>query len=359
MHGSDLLPKADVHGSPRHFQSARVDMAGAATSARLAAVPAAIALSCAPWWWPGVDAWPQVEPFGALALVPLLAALVGRHGLRSAPRGPQIHDRQLDLIICFLATAAVVMLLVFTPQDAASGVYAALVPCLMAVAIIAAGYGSRALWQLRWAVVLLVLTWREPWAVLADQLSPQATAAGLHLSVLLMPSASLGASDRTASVLRVPHSGDFVTLDPAAGAGMLMLLYVGMLCGVGWSFCVVGAMRRLGAIAGGTAIGGVLAVVQWVCTMWRARSVGAPAAVEWSSGGVHRFAVVAIAAVVLVALSVRLLRRGQDQRRLDRNGGAEEGLAHRLTAAVPGARLGTVVVGVLAVAFLVLGVVNR
>ena len=357
MHGSDVVSKSDVQASPRHFQSPRVDKAGVATCVRLAAVPAAIALSCAPWWWSGVDAWRQVEPFGVLALVPLLAALVAWHGLRSARREPQIHDRQLDLIICFLATAAAVTLLVLTPpQDAASGVYTALVPCLMAVAIIAAGYGSRALWRVRWAVVLLVLTWREPWAVLADQVSPHATAAGLHLSVLLMPSASLGASDRT---VRVPHSGDFVTLDPAAGAGMLMLLYVGMLCGVGWSFCVVGAVRRLGAIAGGTAIGAVLAGVVWMCTMWRARSVGASATVEWSSGGVHRFTVVTIAGIVLVALSVRLLCRGRDRRRSDRNGGTEAGLAHRLTAAVPDARLGTVVVGVLAVAFLVLGVVNR
>lgn len=356
MHGSDVVTKVDVHASPRPFQSSHVDVAGVATCARLAAVPAAIALSCAPWWWSGVDAWPQVEPLGVLALVPLLAAVVAWHGLRSARREPQIHDRQLDLIICFLASSAAVTLLVLTPQDAASGVNTALVPCLMAVAIIAAGYGSRALWRVRWAAGLLVLTWREPWAVLSDQVSPHATAIGLHLSVLLMPSASLGASDRT---VRVPHSGDFVTLDPAAGAGMPMLLYVGMLCGVGWSFCVVGAVRRLGAIAGGIAIGTVLAAVEWMCTMWRARSVGAPAAVEWSSGGVHRFTVAAIAGIVLVALSVRLLRRVRDRRRSDRNGGTEPGLAHRLTAAVPDARLGTVVVGVLAVAFLVLGVVNR
>ncbi|SMD27154.1 hypothetical protein SAMN05661093_10751 [Kibdelosporangium aridum] len=355
--GSDVVPNASFPRSQRHLRSAHVAMAEGACRARLATVPAAIALSYAPWWWSSLDVWPPAGPFGALALVPVLAALVGWHGLRSAPRGPQIHDRQLDLIICFLATVSAVVLLVLAPQHTASGAYA-LVPCLMAVAIIAAGYGSRALWQVRWAVVLLVLAWRAPWAVLADQVSPQATAAGLHLSVLLMPSASLGVSDRMTSVLRVPHSGDFVTLDPAAGAGMLLLLYVGMLCGVGWSFCVVGAMRRIGAVVSGTAIGTVLAAVEWTCTMWRARSVGPIATVEWASGGIHRFTAVTIAVVALVAFGVRLLRKGHPRRQVDRNGGTEAGVARRLAEAVPHACVGTVVVAVLAVAFLVLGVVK-
>jgi hypothetical protein len=137
---------------------------------RLFVVPVAIGLTQAAWWWEVVTSWGQRSPLGVIALVPVLALLVGWQSLRRDPPGRQIHDRQLDMILCFLLTVMAVAMLLLARGD--RSLEAASASCLTAAAIVVAGWGSRTLWQLRWPILLLLLTWVEPWAQLSHLLSP-------------------------------------------------------------------------------------------------------------------------------------------------------------------------------------------
>jgi hypothetical protein len=59
----------------------------------LLVVPAAIAVTQAPWWWEAATRWGYSGSLGVDALVPVLALLAGWSNLRRAPRGRQLHDR--------------------------------------------------------------------------------------------------------------------------------------------------------------------------------------------------------------------------------------------------------------------------
>jgi hypothetical protein len=137
---------------------------------RLLIVPVAIGLTQAPWWWETVTGWEQRGPVSVVALVPVLALLAGWRTLRGDPPGRQIHDRQLDLILCLLITVVAAGLLMLAPGG--RSLEAAGASSLTAGAIVVAGWGSRTLWQVRWPIFLLLLTWIEPWAQLIHLLSP-------------------------------------------------------------------------------------------------------------------------------------------------------------------------------------------
>jgi hypothetical protein len=154
-----------------------------ATGVRLAVVLIAAVLGLLPWWL-AAHAWPGPDLSLALGLVPVVAGLVGWRALRSGRPVPEIHDRQLDLIICVIAVGVAVQLVVLARWSAGGGLYAAAFPCAAAAAIIVAGWGSRALWRLRWAVAMLALAWREPWMDLTDRLFPGASTAAVDFGLL-------------------------------------------------------------------------------------------------------------------------------------------------------------------------------
>jgi len=330
----------------------------AAVWGRVGVVPAAVAVALVPWWWSLGAGYPP-DPSDAVAAVPVVAAALAWRSVRSSPRGPQIHDRQLDLIVSVLAAAAAVELLVLA-HHAADSVFAALGSCLVAVAIIAAGWGSRALWTLRWAVGLLALAWRAPWVAVTGWLSPGADAAALHLARVVTPGGSVsvaagGGSGWGGSVLAVSHSAGAVAVDPMAGGGVLMPFYVGTLCGVAGSFCVAGAARRAGMVVAGVAVGLALAALTWILVVWRAHGVGAAAGADWSSGVTDRFAVLALLAVLVLVGVVAGLPHGGHRAGPGQERARGRRLVGRLAIAVPRARVGTTVVLVLAVGFLLLG----
>jgi len=319
---------------------------------RLAAVPAAIGLALAPSWLEVVAVGSQAGPLSALVLVPVLAAVVGWYSVRAVPAGPRIHDRQLDLILCLSATVVAVVLLVLAPHRLEAP-DAAVAGCLLAAAITAAGWGSRALWQARWAVLVLVLSWREPWAAVADAVGPVATTRALALAPVLEPGASVDVA-AGAALVRVPRAGGVVWADPAAGGGLLLPLFVGVLCGAAWALCVTGPARRVGAVLLGAVIGAGAAAVRWAATLWSAGAGGS--AGGWSAQAIV-FALAAVfMALVLAGTAVRVLRgrrRDRPRRAALRAGGATRDAARRLQVAVPGARLSTAIVLVLGVGFAV------
>jgi hypothetical protein len=299
---------------------------------RLFVVPIAIGLTQAPWWWEVVTPWGQRGPLAVVAAVPVLALLAGWRTLRSEPLGRQIHDRQLDMILCVLITVMAAGLLLLAPGG--RSLEAAGASCLTAAAIVVAAWGSRTLWQLRWPILLLLLTWVEPWAQLDHRLS--APVARLAVEAGRIASPALVAETTTAGGWRLtsPSSSGWV-LDPTAGGGVLLMVFVGLLCGIAWACCCRGRLGPLGAVGLGTASGLVVAGTEWlVCILWAAR--GSQAAVDaWASGLVHLWALLIVVLLIGIAAIPRFLL-GRSRRRRSRSAQKPTTrVAGRLTKAVP------------------------
>jgi hypothetical protein len=299
----------------------------ATTCLRLLVVPLAVGAVQVPWWSELLVRWPQQGPLGALLVVPLLAGLVGWRGLRATPRGPQIHDRQLDMILCSCLTALAVELLRLTDEHGPASVYGAAFLVVATAAIVAAGWGTRALWQLHGSLAVLLLAWQGPWEALTQAVSPGAA--------------------RIATVL-APGS-----LDPLAGGGVLLPVYVGLLCGLAWGARRRGLLEPVSAVFTGLALGLVVSAAQWVVAGWAAAR-SASVVDAWASGAVHLWTVLAVFPLVLGVAAVRRLAGRTEAARIPTGPGGTLRAARRLMAAVPRARLATSVVVALAVGLFVL-----
>lgn len=121
----------------------------------------------------------------AVGLLPIVAAVAAVPRTLGALPGPDIHDRELDLIVTGAAVlAAVALLVVGTPGLALAPV---------SVAVLAALTGTRRLWHLRASPAVLVLAWPGWWSAL-----PAAREVQLPLAAALAVLAVLGvrAGDR-------------------------------------------------------------------------------------------------------------------------------------------------------------------
>jgi hypothetical protein len=294
------MPAALLSGAQAPVAVDASQMANQAISTsllRLFVVPVAICLTQAPWWWEAVTSWGQRSPLGVVALVPVLALLVGWQSLRRDPPGRQIHDRQLDMILCLLLTVMAVALLLLARGD--RSFESASASCLTAAAIVVAGWGSRTLWQLRWPILLLLLTWVEPWAQLSHLLSPLggrfAVGMGQIVSPALVAETTAGGGWQLAS-----SSTSGWLLDPTAGGGVLLMVFIGLSCGIAWA-CRGGKTRPLGAIGLGFVLGLVVAGTEWlVCVLLASRGSRAPVE-AWASGSVHLWALVIVVMVTVAA----------------------------------------------------------
>lgn len=101
-------------------------------------------------------------PFGT-ALAAVVAVALAVVLLRRPVNGPDIHDRQLDLILVTGGAVAVGVLAVAQLTGSAHelGLLAA---APAAVAALAATVGTRRLWQLRGVPVVLAAGWPGPWS---------------------------------------------------------------------------------------------------------------------------------------------------------------------------------------------------
>ena len=342
---TDALP------TTRHYAKRPPPVVGRPSWVRLAVIPAAIGLALAPsTWWPVVTSGLSVGPLTALVSVPVLAAGVGWYRLRVVPRGPRIHDRQLDMIVCGAASVVAAVLLLMAPQHP-GGPFTAVAECLLAAAIIAAGWGSRALWQVRWAVLVLVLSWREPWAAVVAAVAPDVTARALALAPVLDPAGVVAVYSGVAWICVAPD-GKCVMVDSAAEGGLLVLLLAGVLCGVAAALCVTGAARRVGAVVLGTVLGGAASLLRWAAVLWSAG--GGAAVTGWGEHAmVFQLAAVLVAAV-LSAVGVQAARDVRRRRAQRHTEGGTADAARRIQVAVPRARPGTAVVVALGIGFALL-----
>jgi len=297
------------------------------TCLRLLVVPLAIGAVQAPWWSKVLVQWPQPGALGALLVVPLLAGLVGWRSLRAIPRGPQIHDRQLDMILCLCLTALAVELLRLTDEHGPGSVYGVGFLVIATSAIVTAGWGTRALSQLRGSLAVLVLAWQWPWEALIQAVSGHAA----QIADVLAPG----------------------TLDPLAGGGVLLPVCVGLLGGIAWATRRTGLLKRVAAVIAGLAGGVLVSVAQWVITGWAATR-SASAVDAWTSGAVNLWTLLALFPLVLGIAATRGLAGGTKAARTPTAPGGTLQAVCRLTAAVPRARFATSVVVTLAVGLFVL-----
>mgnify|MGYP000713443420 CR=1 FL=1 len=300
---------------------ARADRrATAATWLRLGVVPLCLAAVLVPAW---LNVVLQPAPWvgsQALALVIPVAVVVAYLTLRQPPVGPPIHDRQLDFILGTALTLGALEMLYLAGQSSGTWHGAAAIACISA-AVVVIGWGTRALWQLRAPLLLLLLTWQGPWVLLAERAWP--------------------AAESLASTLRADLLGDradVVALDPAAGGSVLLLVFVGVLVGLGGAAYQSGRMRRAVALAAGIAAGVAAATVVWVATL-ALTAVDAAIADHWSSGLINGAAV----GLLAVAAGLKLVGRGART--------ATQSLTDRLRVAVPRLRVSTVVLLALGVLF--------
>ena len=307
---------------------------------RLLVVPTAIALTQAPWWWEAVTRWGPRSPLGIVAVVPLLALLAGWWNLRRDPRGRQIHDRQLDLILCLLLTVAAVVLLLLAPVG--RSLEAAGASCLTAGAIVVAGWGSRTLWRLRWPILLLLLTWVDPWLQLNRLLSPLvarlAVGIGQIASPVLTPETTPAGGWRLAWST---NSG--LTLDPTAGGGVLLLVFIGLAGGIAWACTGGGPWKPIGAIGFGVVVGVVVAAIEWLaCVFWAGS--GSPSPFDaWASGSIHLWTLLLV--VVLTAIGGAVRPAGDGRRQFVPAAQPTARAIRRLATAVPAARRAAYAVG--------------
>jgi hypothetical protein len=311
----------------RRSQARSAGAIQAATCLRLLVVPLAIAAVQMPWWSAMLAHWPQQGALGALLVVPVLAGLVGWRSLRAIPRGPEIHDRQLDMILCLCLTALAAELLRLSDEHGPASVYGAGFLVVSTAAIVAAGWGTRALSQLRESLGVLLLAWQWPWEALLRAVSSDA-----------------------ARIAKVLVTG---TLDPLAAGGVLLPVCVALLCGLAWAASRRGLVKRVAAVSISLAVGAVVSAAQWFITSWAATR-SASAVDAWASGAVHLWTLLA---VFPLALGVAAARRLAGRRKADHLPAGPAGTrqaVRRLMTAVPRARFATTVVVALAVGLFVL-----
>jgi exosortase/archaeosortase family protein len=133
-------------------------------------------------------------PLAYLALVPLIALLLGVVNFRLQPYLRPIHDRQLDWILglFLIAVAASIDLLLPSAYSADFWLHRIDIIGLpfFTAGMVALLYGTRRLWALRWAIVFLFLAWPDPYVtILATAIgtSTDLALAAVELSLRIVP----------------------------------------------------------------------------------------------------------------------------------------------------------------------------
>jgi exosortase/archaeosortase family protein len=106
-------------------------------------------------------------PLAYLALVPLIAVLLGAINFRLEPKLRPIHDRQVDWIIGILLISIAGAIDFLLPSAYTTDFWQHRIDLIglpfFTAGVIALLYGSRRLWALRWAVMFLFLAWPDPY----------------------------------------------------------------------------------------------------------------------------------------------------------------------------------------------------
>ena len=137
-------------------------------------------------------------PLAYLALVPLIALLLGALNFRLRPTLRPIHDRQVDWIIGLFLISIAGVVDVLLPSAYSADFWVHRLDMLglpfFVAGLISLLYGTRRLWALRWAVLFLFLAWPDPYVnVLASAIGTStdialaAVTASLHVIPVAQP----------------------------------------------------------------------------------------------------------------------------------------------------------------------------
>jgi exosortase len=205
-------------------------------------------------------------PLAYLALVPLIALLLGALNFRLRPNLRPIHDRQVDWIIglFLISSAAVVDVLLPSAYSADFWVHRLDMLGLpfFTAGLISLLYGTRRLWSLRWAVLFLFLAWPDPYVnVLASaigtstDLALAAVTASLHVIPVAQP-----VGDGT---FLVSHGSDQFSLAVGSACSGINSLVGFVIIGAAFNTIFEGALiRRILWLAAGLLLVGALNVAR-------------------------------------------------------------------------------------------------
>lgn len=141
-------------------------------------------------------------PLAYLALVPVLAVLVGWVRLVRANPPLPVHDRQVDLIVATVCIAVAVLISAGLPSSLRTTFWTSRFDLLglpfFAAGVVTLLYGVRRLWALKLPIAFLVLAWPVPYlALLTGVLGAltDLTAAAVRLTAVVIPNVQASTSD--------------------------------------------------------------------------------------------------------------------------------------------------------------------
>jgi exosortase/archaeosortase family protein len=205
-------------------------------------------------------------PVAYLALVPLIAVLLGAVNFWAQPTLLAIHDRQLDWIVglFLIAVAATINLLLPSAYSADFWLHRIDMIGLpfFTAGMIALLYGVRRLWALRWAVAFLFLAWPDPYVTVlsaAIGTSTDLALAAVEATLRILPVAQpLGNG-----TFLVSHGADQFSLAVgSACSGINSLVGFGIMGAAFNTILKGGVLRRLLWLAAGLLLVGALNVAR-------------------------------------------------------------------------------------------------
>lgn len=188
-------------------------------------------------------------PLAYLGLVPLVALGIAVV-LSSRPRtGPEIHDRQLDLILGLPLVLGTVVVLHVVPQQLSAQFWTARLD-LLTLPVFVTGVcillvGLRTTWHYHLPIAFLFLAWPLPYTILIDrtlQLTTDTTIVAVRTLLHVVPAAVPAGGD--GSLFRVLHDGtggSFTVSIASACAGVNSLVGFAL---VGSAFLAVVGIKR-------------------------------------------------------------------------------------------------------------------
>jgi exosortase/archaeosortase family protein len=144
-------------------------------------------------------------PLAYLALVPLIALLLGAVNFRLQLNLRPIHDRQLDWILGLFLVAIAATIDLLLPSAYSADFWLHRIDMIglpfFTAGMVALLYGTRRLWALRWAILFLFLAWPDPYVTVL------ATAIGTSTDLAL---SAVDASVRIVPVAQPLGNGTFL-----------------------------------------------------------------------------------------------------------------------------------------------------
>ena len=205
-------------------------------------------------------------PLAYLALVPLIALLLGAVNFRLQPYLRPIHDRQLDWILGLFLIAVAASIDLLLPSAYSADFWLHRIDMIglpfFAAGMVALLYGTRRLWALRWAILFLFLAWPDPYiTVLATAIgtSTDLALAAVEASLRVIPVAEpLGNG-----TFLVTHGADQFSLAVGSACSGINSLVGFVIIGAAFNTIFVGRLyRRILWLAAGLVLVGAFNVAR-------------------------------------------------------------------------------------------------